>query len=56
MPSWGQKSGAQTDLLCVDGTDSEDSTADYAKEKKKTEKKLRKSKSTDFREGIQPKK
>ena len=45
MASWGQKSGAQTDLLSGDSSDSEDSTAEYAKEKKKTEKKLRRSKS-----------
>lgn len=45
MASWGQKSGAQTDLLSDDSSDSEDSTAEYAKEKKKTEKKLRRSKS-----------
>ena len=44
MASWGQKYGAQTDLLSDDGSDSHDSTAEYAEEKKKTEKKLRRSK------------
>ena len=41
----GQKSGAQTDLQFDDGLDSQDSTAEYTKDKKKTEKKLRRSES-----------